>query len=204
MKMQNRTGQILVRVALVVASVTLVNGAMLAQSAFTHKLPSVDVAVTYQTLRSDHVSDGSSFFQQGGAVELHARLFGGLGVVASVTGEHASTGATGAAPISFVSTVFGPRYTFAPRRRTSVFVEAMAGEISAFQSSFPPITGSTPLTNANSVAVLTGGGIDLNLDRRFAIRAVQVDWLHTQLPNGGGNTQNNLRLGAGVVVRFGR
>jgi len=171
----------------------------------THRAPAIDIAITYETVHSDHVANGNSFFQQGGAAEIHAHLFGGLGVVASLTGEHAGRGATGAAPISLISTVFGPRYTFAPMRRASFFIEGMAGEVNAFQSTFPAAAGSaTPRTSASSLAVLTGGGIDWNVSRHLAIRAVQADWLHTQLPNGGDNTQNNLRLGAGLVIKFGR
>ena len=203
MRMQYTISKTLVHVALVI-STTTVCGTASAQAASGYKAPAIDVAITYQTLRSDRVSGGSSFFQQGGAAELHSRLVGGLGVVASVTGEHAGISATGVAPVSFVSTVFGPWYTFAPRSRASLFLEAMVGEINAFQSSFPAAIGSsTPQPSAKAIAVLSGGGIDFNLSRHIAIRAVQVDWLHTQLPNGGGNTQNNLRLGSGIVVRFG-
>jgi hypothetical protein len=202
MKMQSRIGKILVRAALVMGAGTLCNGSAFAQASHGSKVPAIDVAVTYQAVRSDQVS-GGSFFQQGGAVELHARLFGGLGFVASVSGEHAGSQTTGAAPISFVTTVFGPRYTFAVRKRASIFLEAMGGEANAFQSNFPAAAGSsTPQTGANSLAVLSGGGVDFNLSRHLAIRAVQADWLHTQLPNGANNTQNNLRLGAGIVLKF--
>lgn len=203
MRMQNKIRKIPVCVALVLGATSL-HGIAFAQARTGSKVPAIDVSITYQALRSDHVSGGSSFFLQGGAAEAHARLFAGLGVVASVTGEHAGNSATGAAPISFVSFVFGPRYTFAPARRASVFVEGMVGEVKAFNSSFPPAPGLLTLqTGASSIAFLSGGGIDFNLSRHVAIRAVQVDWLHTQLPNGGGNSQNNLRLGAGIVWRFG-
>jgi hypothetical protein len=34
------------------------------------------------------------------------------------------------------------------------------------------------------------------------VRLVQADWVRTELSNAGGNVQNNLRLGAGVVFRI--
>ena len=202
MRMLYTIGKKLVHVALVICTTT-VCGSASAQAVSGYKESAIDVAITYQALRSDYVS-GGSFFLQGGTAEVRARLAGQLAVVASVTGEHAGSSAVGVAPVSFVSTVFGPRYTFAPRRRESLFLEAMVGEINAFQCSFPAATNpSTRQTTASSIAVLTGGGIDFKLSHHFLIRAIQADWLHTQLPNGGGNMQNNLRLGSGIVVRFG-
>jgi hypothetical protein len=36
----------------------------------------------------------------------------------------------------------------------------------------------------------------------FAMRAIQVDWIRIQFPNGATNIQNTLRLGTGVVLRL--
>jgi len=57
-----------------------------------------------------------------------------------------------------------------------------------------------------------GGGVDIGVTPRFAIRAVQIDYLHTQLSsfdalstgffNGIGGHQNSFRYSAGVVFRF--
>jgi hypothetical protein len=44
-----------------------------------------------------------------------------------------------------------------------------------------------------------GGGLDYNLNRKFAVRVGQFDYLPTRF---GGETQNNFRYSAGVVVRF--
>ena len=49
-------------------------------------------------------------------------------------------------------------------------------------------------------AVAVGGGVDFALSPRFAVRAVQVDYLHTTLFNA---TQNNLRFSTGLVYRWG-
>jgi outer membrane immunogenic protein len=172
--------------------------------------PTVDVAVTYATLHSEHVT-GADFWMQGGAVELHAEIRGGLGVVASVTGAHANSTSPQAAPLDMVTVVFGPRYTYAPRRgRLAVFGEALVGEADGFHSVFAygsgpvsnPVNGTT--NSANSLAFQTGGGLDLRVSPHFSVRALQAEYLRTQLPNGNDNLQNNLRLAAGVVYRFGR
>jgi peptidoglycan-associated lipoprotein len=44
-----------------------------------------------------------------------------------------------------------------------------------------------------------GGGMDIDLTPRIAVRVLQADWLRTQLPNGASNVQNSLQLGAGIV-----
>ena len=41
-----------------------------------------------------------------------------------------------------------------------------------------------------------GGGLDLRINNKFQIRAIQVDYNPTRL---GGETQNNIRIGAGIV-----
>jgi len=91
-----------------------------------------------------------------------------------------------------------------------VFGEGLAGETNAFHSLFSvgsgpvgsPNAGTT--TSANALAVETGGGLDIRLSRRFAVRAIRASYLRTQLPNTSTNVQNNLSLGAGIVFPAGK
>lgn len=163
----------------------------------------VDVAVTYDALRSSQVTE-DSFWMQGGAVELGARFYRGLGVAARVEGGHAAASSSGSEPLSVVTAVFGLRYSMATHRgRHAIFGEGLAGETNAFDSLFSvgsgpvgsPNAGTT--TSANALAVETGGGLDIRLSRRFAVRAVRASYLRTQLPNTSTNVQNDLNLGAG-------
>ena len=48
-----------------------------------------------------------------------------------------------------------------------------------------------------------GGGLDVRLNHRFALRALRASYLRTQFPNTTTNVQNSLSLSAGVVMRFG-
>ncbi len=172
--------------------------------------PPLDIAITYQATRLNRATPSGSFFLQGGAIEAHARFYRGLGVAASITGQHAGSGTTGAAPFDMVVAAFGPRYTYTPTRRTSVFAEALVGEANAFHSVFPGGSGSalTPgngsTDSASSLALLVGGGLDFKLTPHLAVRAIQADWQRTQLPNAQNNVQNALRIGAGVVFKWGR
>jgi hypothetical protein len=174
----------------------------------------VELALTYAGIHAAHTTDAQpAFWLQGGAIELHAPLYRGLGIVASVTGATVENTGPAIAPLSLVTVVFGPRYTYtagALHHRLSMFGEGLVGEGHGFYSVFA--TGSGPVSNpsngttdsANSLAVQTGGGLDIRISRSVGIRAIQADYLRTQLPNGGTNAQNNLRLAAGVVVMFGR
>ena len=161
---------------------------------------SLQVAVTYNATLTNPVS-GANFWMQGGSVQLEGRFYRGLGAVADIAGAHiANINSTGVG-LDLITTVFGPRYTFAPlRRKYSLFVQALGGEAFAFNSLFPAPTGAT--TSHYGLAVEMGGGLDVNLSPHIALRALQANWLRTQLPNSTNNAQNSLQLGAGIVLRF--
>jgi hypothetical protein len=74
------------------------------------------------------------------------------------------------------------------------------GQANGFNSVFPTANGAT--SSANGLALKVGGGINYTLSGRFAVRAFEANWLRTQLPNGTSNVQNNLYLGAGLILRF--
>jgi hypothetical protein len=53
----------------------------------------IDLAVTYDALHTNHIT-AQNFWMQGGAVELGARMYRGLGIAARVEGLHAGTNTT--------------------------------------------------------------------------------------------------------------
>ncbi len=55
-----------------------------------HNAPRIDLAITYATTHSDTTAS-NGFWLQGGALELNARFFHGLGLMASATGLHAGS-----------------------------------------------------------------------------------------------------------------
>ena len=52
------------------------------------------------------------------------------------------------------------------------------------------------------MALLVGRGTNVALSRHLAVRALDAAGLRTQLPSATTNAQNNVRLGAGVVLSF--
>jgi outer membrane protein OmpA-like peptidoglycan-associated protein len=67
----------------------------------------------------------------------------------------------------------------------------------------PPMTGAD---SQSAFALLAGGGVDVALTRNFVWRFAEIDYLMTNFsgPSVGGNArQDNVRLGTGIVLRFG-
>jgi Outer membrane protein beta-barrel domain len=160
----------------------------------------LDLSVTYIGERSLKASTSQNFWMQGGSIELGANLYRGWGIAADVTGTHTGSIGTSGLQLSLVTTTFGPRYRWHADRRLSLYGQGLIGEANGFRSVFPATAGSQP--DANGFAAQVGGGIDYRLSDRFAFRVLDAAWLRTRLPNSTDNVENNLRLGAGVVLRF--
>jgi hypothetical protein len=110
-----------------------------------------------------------------------------------------------------VTTVFGPRYTMETHsHRYAIFGEGLVGISNGFHSLFSEGSGPVGSVNAgttsssNALAVDVGGGLDVRLNHRFALRAIRASYVRTQFQNTTSNVQNSLSLGAGLVMRFGR
>jgi hypothetical protein len=144
-----------------------------------------------------------------------------LGITADVSG--ASLSPFGFSVLGFSAGTYqrvnnylvGPTVT-AGLGRSSVFAHALFGVAhSSFGAGVSvPIVGgiSSAITSANGFAMAFGGGVDIGLTRHLAFRAVQVDYLRTQLNSldalttglsgSLGNRQNSFRYSTGIVLRF--
>ena len=63
--------------------------------------------------------------------------------------------------------------------------------------------GNSGIPGPSNAFAAAGGGVDFQFSHIFAIRLIQADYYYTRFPNGVNDHQNNLRIGAGVFVRFG-
>jgi len=183
----------------VLVAAFLVATAAIAQQA----LPSsgrVDFAVTYDASYAGLVQGNAPFWMNGDGAELSIDAFHGFGFSAHVMGFHTANTGSGV-PLNLVTTTFGPHYTWHPRlakRSLSIFGEGLIGEAHGFKSVFPSTSGSS--ISALSFASEAGGGIDLDISHHVSIRLVEASWLRTQFPNSSLDVQNNLALGAGLVI----
>jgi len=163
--------------------------------------PLGDLAVTFLGEHSLKADNGQSFWMEGGSAELGFNLFHGLGPAADYTGTHTSSIGSSGVPLTLSVIAFGPRYRWQANHRLSVYGESLFGYAHGSDSAFPSASGS--VSTASSFALQLNGGLDYRLSRRFSIRALDVGYLRTSLPNATDNVQNTLRLGAGFVFRFG-
>jgi hypothetical protein len=164
------------------------------------------VAVTYDLERAKVANTNCGcFWLNGGSAEVAVPFYRGLGIVGSIGGGHASSSNPGAG-LSKISYFFGPRYTIdtahlGMTHGPQIFGQALFGGAHGFDSVFP--ASSTAVTSsANSYAMEFGGGVDFLLHHGFGVRAFEIDYVRTALPNNGSNTQNDLRLAFGVSYHF--
>jgi opacity protein-like surface antigen len=99
--------------------------------------------------------------------------------------------------------LYGPRFTLA-LPRIHPYVHALFGTVngkamvpSPILFVFPP-----PITiSENAFGMALGGGLNVKATRHIWVRLIQVDYLRAQFTN---NTQNDARISAGIVFRFGQ
>jgi hypothetical protein len=170
---------------------------------------SVDLGLTYAAERA-YIAPGNCdcFWFNGGGADVAVTFWKGFGVAGALTGDHASN-VTPGVDISKISYMAGPRYTYRPlvlkmhgesKLRTQFFGEALFGGAHAFDSSFPSASGLK--ASADSYAMQIGGGVNIFISKRFAIRIPELDYVRTALPNGNSDVQNDLRLGFGVTYHI--
>jgi opacity protein-like surface antigen len=97
-----------------------------------------------------------------------------------------------------LSVHFGPRFSHRGKRLTP-FVYALFGFTRFHQSA--TISGQRLSDADTGFSSTLGGGLDVKLNNRVAIRAFQIDYFR---PNFFGEAHNRGRLAFGVVLQFGK
>jgi hypothetical protein len=94
--------------------------------------------------------------------------------------------------------LFGPQFNFYPNDKVKVFVHPLFGGV--HDATKITIGSTTTVSSANAFAMSFGGGVDVNLSNRFAVRPIQFDFVPTRF---GGAWQSNYQISTGVVIHFG-
>lgn len=178
-----------------------------AQSAMPHQgIPKAEIAVDYSYMRANATpGECGCFSLNGGNVEAAVHVYRNFSVVADITGDHAGTTSISGQSLSLLSYTGGPRFSYPlrhfQRTRITPFAQGLVGSVHGFDAPFPNASGT--LSNSeNALAVLVGGGVDIDFKHGFAIRAVQVDYGLNHLPNNTNNSENVLRVTTGVVFHI--
>ena len=96
------------------------------------------------------------------------------------------------------SFLFGPRFSFR-RKRLSPFVYALFGATRFHQSA--TVSGQKFSASDTGFSSAFGGGLDIKVNDRIAIRSFQIDYFR---PNFFGEAHNRGRLAFGVVIHLGK
>src|ERR1700722_12728091 len=176
--------------------------------------PRVDLSAGYSFWRAVPISAGNRIaWTHGGTASVAYNLNDWLGVVGEFGAFRVTRSGTAASNIvsahgDVFSYLFGPRVSFRHDRFTP-FVQVLLGGVNASQVTLSGCTvGCASLAGDDAFAMSAGGGLDVKLNPRFAIRLIQAEYLMTRFPDATTNTedkitQNNVRLSAGLVVHFG-
>ncbi|MFI5102701.1 MAG: outer membrane beta-barrel protein [Terriglobales bacterium] len=131
----------------------------------------------------------------GGQLEYNANHW--LGVVGDLGGFRATSSGSGSfAGVAFTY-LLGPRVNFR-RGKVTPFAQALFGGVWTTDGI------AKSLGPENNFAMTAGGGIDFKVSKHVSIRLIQAEYFMTKIPDGLNNRQNNLRVGAGIVLRLGR
>jgi outer membrane immunogenic protein len=164
-------------------------------------IPAAEVALTYNWVHTNAPpKDCGCFSMNGGSGSFAYNLTRKWAVVGEVGAEtNGNVNSTGL-DLTLADFLVGGRYTLRNHSRLQPFGQILLGAAHTSGSLSPDQIG---LGAATSFATTMGGGVDVSLSHRIALRVIQADYFLTLLPNGSSDRQNNLRLSAGFVFRFG-
>jgi peptidoglycan-associated lipoprotein len=178
--------------------------AQVSPQAIAVRPPRAEVALEYSSLRSNAPPGGCACFNlQGGSASFAWPIKAGGSFALAAETTVAAAGAIGASGYSLTLSSYtaGARYQIKLRQAPlRPYLQALLG---VAHSSGSLVGTGSPAANAGAAfAANLGGGFDLRVSRRFSFRLADFDYLLTAFDNGGNNRQNNLRIGAGMVLRF--
>jgi opacity protein-like surface antigen len=143
------------------------------------------------------IAPSATYIGKGGGGQLEYNAKNWLGVVGDLSGFYATSTGNGAFAGAFLPYLLGPRVKFTHGKFTP-FVQTLLGGVRTTDG----IAQSTG--TENNFAMTAGGGIDIKVSRQVSVRPIQAEYFMTKIPDGLNNRQDNLRIGAGVVLRLGR
>ena len=169
-----------------------------------------DLGFSYLQERTKFVGSGTNpyFMLRGAKVDFAYEFTHRLGLAVSATGL-STVNLRGSLDVEQISLMAGPRYTWnlghitptAINRKGGLYVEGKAGYVIATSGAYP--VNGLILDHASALTYMGGAGFNLHAYDRLDLRVIELEYVRNQLPNGGTNVQNSLRLGAGINFHFG-
>jgi peptidoglycan-associated lipoprotein len=124
--------------------------------------------------------------------------------VGEFSGVHAESYGSSGSPLTLLTFMAGPRFSWPVRSREAgrvvPFAQVLLGGAHATVGLFPQ--GQSLKTTATSFAMSAGGGLQIGLRPGVSLRLIQVDYLYLRMPNLYDQWQKSFRIGAGVVFQL--
>jgi opacity protein-like surface antigen len=160
-----------------------------ASTAFAQDFSKVELFGGYQYTRINPGGgvDGENFQGWDAAAQYNFNKY--FGAKADFSGAYKTVLGTSLRQHHFL---FGPVIS-ARSEKATIFAHALFGDARA------TVDTGTLSTSDNAFAMALGGGLDYNLNKNFAVRVGQFDYLPTRF---GSDTQNNFRYATGIVFKF--
>lgn len=142
----------------------------------------------------------SSTNANGWDASLSTHLLGPLGAEMDFSNHYGISPAS-ALPsyVSELTEMYGPRFTFLRLPRVHLYAHALFGTVHGVRAL--PVSPAGTLEREDAFGMAYGGGFDIQATRHVWIRLIQADYMRVQFS---GNPQNDTRISAGLVFRFGR
>jgi len=203
----------------------LVGGAAVAQ-----EFPKVETAPTFMYIRTSPnltnayvvngqtVTGSNSLNCAGGGGTLAYNLTSMFGIAADLGGCKIFGNTLGLGNTisgSQFTYLFGPRLTFRNFGKFQPFFELnFGGDRAALTCQSTAVkcltTAGSGTYSKNAFAMTVGGGFDVKINKKLAIRLIQAEYLYTRFGNNcaaqicnNNNNQNNFRLKSGIVISWG-
>jgi opacity protein-like surface antigen len=161
-------------------------------------VPKAEVFAGFQYARiNDLTAVNTGLDTRGFTVEGVYNVNKTLGIVADFGASYSSK------QTNLYSYMFGPRVNLRNDSRVTPFAHALFG---GARASKVPSNVPNTFKSASGFAMALGGGVDIKVTERVAIRAVQAEYYYTRIGvnNFQRDSQSHLRLSFGVNFRFGK
>lgn len=173
--------------------------------AYAQDVPKVEISGAYSYVRANQISvSGCCFHMNGGSGSVALNANHWFSIVGEVGGYHSGNVNNTRLDLNVISYLIGPRISLRSSSRITPFGQILVGGGHASGTLYSGSAASSGLGTQNGFAATVGGGIDVGITKRVAIRLVEADYFVTRFQNGSNNHQNNLRISAGLVFRFGK
>jgi hypothetical protein len=141
------------------------------------------------------------FVLNGGSGAGLFHVWRNIAAVAEISGNRSGQVPQSQEGLSLMSYMGGPRYSFRTTRRLTTYGQFLIGGVHAFDT-YIPRDDSQSTSAASSLAFAPGGGVEVGVNDWLSVRAVEAEYLITNLPNDVNGHQHSARISSGIVFRF--